>query len=69
VTVALPVPLEPEANEIHAAWLDAVQLHPEGAVTATVDVPAEAPTDAPPGLIVYEQADGAGAGGAGALSA
>ena len=67
MTFALPVPLDPEATAIHAAWLDAVQVQPEGAVIATVAVPEEASIDAPPGLIANEQASGAG--GADALSA
>jgi hypothetical protein len=67
VTPALPAPLAPEVTAIQAAWLVTVQLQPDGAVTATVAVPALAAIDVMPGLIVYEQS-GRG-GGCGALSA
>ena len=55
VTPALPAPLAPEATAIQTAWLETVQLQPDGAVMATVAEPALAPIDATPGLIVYEQ--------------
>ena len=50
-----PLPPAPEVTAIHAAWLETVQLHPDGAVTPTVAEPALAPIDAMPGLIEYEQ--------------
>jgi hypothetical protein len=53
-TEPLPVPLEPEVMEIQIALLDAVQAHPEGAVTATVPLPAVDPKLCDPGEIVSE---------------
>jgi hypothetical protein len=71
VMAALPAPLGPELTAIQAVWLAAVQLHPEGAVMATVAEPALAPIDVTPGLIAYEQrfSGGGGGGGCGPLCA
>ena len=63
-----PLPLAPEVTAIHAAWLETVQLQPEGAATSKVAEPALAPIDATPGVIEYEQT-GCGGGGFGAPSA
>jgi hypothetical protein len=39
LTVPLPDPLDPEVTVIHAALLEAVQLHPLVVVTLTLPVP------------------------------
>jgi hypothetical protein len=53
-TEPLPVPLDPEVMEIQIALLDAVHAHPDGAVTATVPLPAVDPKLCDPGEIVSE---------------
>ena len=64
-TCPSPPPLDPEAMAIHGAWLEAVQLQPDGAATATVAEPVLAPIDATPGLIEYEQRGCGACGGSG----
>ena len=51
-TLPLPAPLAPEVIVIHPSVVDAVQLHPAGAVTVIVPVPPPETTDCEVGEIV-----------------
>ena len=56
ITVPLPVPLEPDAIEIHETLLPAVHAHPAEAVTDTEDpVDPVAATEIVDGFVEYEQ--------------
>ncbi|HKB13058.1 MAG TPA: hypothetical protein VKD69_20480 [Vicinamibacterales bacterium] len=64
-TLPLPLPALPDAIVIHVAFEAAVHAQPDAAVTATVAVPADAPTRAELAESANEHGAGAGVGGGG----